>query len=322
MIIAKIGIYNILSSIYNDNKGEVIYMSLQFRNYTKQAGITEDYYKVRAFFVELGYAEFTYTRWDWMATHGYLDKSAVSRIGIWEDNEQIVGVATFDSWLGKAFCLTLPEYAFLKKELLLYAKDNFSKDDEFGVMIADTDLLFQDIAAHLGFIATTQKENDSIFYLDKTSTAYALHEGFHITTMKETYDLFQYSRVLWKGFNHELDGEGEFKFSKEREQQGNEEMLRPNVDLSLKVAVVGPDGNFAAYCGMWYDPEAGYAVIEPVATDPDYRKMGLGKAVVLEGIRRVGKLGAKTALVGSSQQFYYSIGLRPFATATMWKQKL
>jgi predicted N-acetyltransferase YhbS len=72
---------------------------------------------------------------------------------------------------------------------------------------------------------------------------------------------------------------------------------------------------------MWYDQEAGFAVIEPVATDPDYRKMGLGKAVVLEGIGRTGELGAKTALVGSSQQFYYSIGLRPFSTATIWSKK-
>lgn len=94
-------------------------------------------------------------------------------------------------------------------------------------------------------------------------------------------------------------------------------MIRPNVDLNLKVAAVAPDGNFAAYCGILYDPEAGYAVIEPVETDPKYRKMGLGKAVVLEGIRRAGKLGAKTALVGSSQQFYYSIGLRPFSTSTI-----
>jgi len=296
-------------------------MSIQFRNYTKQAGITEDYHKVRDFFIRLGYAEFTYTRWDWMATHGYLDKSAVGQIGIWEDDEQIVGVATFDCELGKAFCLTLPEYAFLKKEMLLYAKDSLSKDGKFGVIIADTDLKFQSIAANLGLSATDQKENNAIFYLDKTSTAYDLPEGFHITTMKETFDLYQYLRVLWKGFNHELNGEGEFQFPKEKECLCKEEMIRPNVDLNLKVAAVAPDGNFAAYCGMWYDPEAGYAVIEPVATDPKYRKMGLGKAVVLEGIRRVGELGAKTALVGSSQQFYYSIGLRPFSTATMWRKK-
>jgi GNAT superfamily N-acetyltransferase len=296
-------------------------MAIQFRNYTNQAGITEDYHKVRAFLVKLGYAEYTYARWDWMTTHGWLDKAAVGRIGLWEDAGQIVGIATFDCQLGTSFCLTLPEYKFLKKEMLQYAEANLSKVGEFGIVIADKDVVFQDIAADLGFIASADKENDAVFYLDKTSTDYSLPEGFNITTMKETYDLYKYGQVLWKGFNHELNGEGEFKFSEEDEKDFEEEMLRPNVDLNLKVAVVAPDGNFVSYCGMWYDPEAGYAVIEPVATDPAYRKMGLGKAAVLEGICRVGQLGAKIAFVGSSQQFYYSIGLRPYSTATIWRKK-
>lgn len=296
-------------------------MAIQFRNYTKEAGITDDYFKVRDFFVSLGHSVFTYARWDWMTTHGYLDKNAVGKIGIWEDSNRIIGVATFDLRLGTAYCLTFPEYAFLKKEMLLYAKDNLSKGEEFGIVIPDKDLKFQDAAANLGFMATEKKENDSIFYLDKTSTEYTLPEGFHITTMKETYDLYQYYRVLWKGFNHELKGEGEFAFSEDKEAEGNWSMKRPNVDLNLKIAVVAPDGNFVSYCGMWYDPKAGFAEIEPVATDPDYRKMGLGKAAVLEGIRRVGALGAKTALVGSSQQFYYNIGLRPYSTFTEWRCK-
>lgn len=296
-------------------------MSIQFRKYTDQAGITENYHKVRAFFVRLGYSEYTYARWDWMATHGCLDKSAVGRIGIWEDAGQIVGVATFDCRLGTAYCLALPEYSFLKKEMLIYAKENLSRDGNFGIVISDVDTYFMDTAAGLGFYATTGKENDSVFFLDKTPVNYLLPEGFQITDMKETYDLYQYRRVLWKGFNHELNGEGKFSFSKQNEQDAALEMLRPNADLSLKVAVVAPDGNFVSYCGMWYDREVGFAVIEPVATDPDYRKMGMGKAAVLEGIRRVGELGAQIALVGSSQQFYYSIGLRPFRTATIWREK-
>lgn len=296
-------------------------MAIHFRNYTKQAGITDDYYKVRAFLVRLGYSEFTYARWDWMATHGYLDKTSVGKIGLWEVNNDIVGLATFDCQMGIAYCLTLPEYVSLKKEMLIYSMENLSKNEKFGITISDTDFKFQDIAAQLGYVATESKECDAAFYYDKTSTEYELPEGFRITTMKETYDLYQYRRVLWKGFNHELNGEGEFFFSKEDEQEAKEEMLRPNVDLNLKVAVIAPDGNFVSYCGMWYDPEAGYAVIEPVATDPAYRRMGLGKAAVLEGIRRARVLGAKLAFVGSSQQFYYSIGLRPYATATIWEKK-
>lgn len=296
-------------------------MPIQFRNYTSQPGITEDYHKVREFFVNLGHSEFTYVRWDWMATHSYLDQAAVGRIGIWEDDGRIVGTATFDTQLGNAYCPALPGYAFLKKEMLLYSKENLRKDGEFGIVISDSDTEFQDTASDLGFIATTEKECDAIFYPDKTSMAYKLPEGFKITTMEETYDLYQYRRVLWKGFNHELNGEGELSFSKETELEANREMMRPNVDLSLKVAVVAPDGNFVSYCGMWYEPKTGFAVIEPVATDPGYRKLGLGKAAVLEGIRRVAGLGAKTVLVGSSQQFYYSIGMRPFSAATVWRER-
>jgi ribosomal protein S18 acetylase RimI-like enzyme len=256
-----------------------------------------------------------------MTTHGWLDQSAVGKIGIWEDEEKIVGVVTFDCQLGEAFCLTFQEYKNLKEEMLCYAKENLSKEGKFAIVISDSDTEFQNIAAKLGFVATPQKENDAIFYLDQTAMEYELPEGFRITTMKKNYDLYQYGRVLWKGFNHELNGEGEFNPSEEDRKKGEIEMIRPNVDLNLKVAVVAPDGNFVSYCGMWYDKQAGYAVIEPVATDPDYRKRGLGKAAVLEGIRQVGEQGAKIALVGSSQQFYYSIGLRPFATATLWKEK-
>lgn len=45
-------------------------------------------------------------------------------------------------------------------------------------------------------------------------------------------------------------------------------------------------------------------------------------AHVLEGVKRVGDLGAKVAYVGSSQQFYYSIGLRPYSSTTIWKKRI
>ena len=57
-----------------------------------------------------------------------------------------------------------------------------------------------------------------------------------------------------------------------------------------------------------------------MATVPEYRKMGLGKAAVLEGIKRCGELGAKQAVVATSQQFYCNIGFYPIHTDTWWEQ--
>ncbi len=93
------------------------------------------------------------------------------------------------------------------------------------------------------------------------------------------------------------------------------------INPELMMAVVSPEGNYVAHCGMWYRPDDSYCYVEPVATDPEYRKMGLGKAVVLEAIRRCGRLGAKQAVVASRQQFYYNIGFTPIYTATWWEPK-
>ncbi len=70
---------------------------------------------------------------------------------------------------------------------------------------------------------------------------------------------------------------------------------------------------------MWYIPGSEYAYVEPVFTLPEYRRRGLGKAAVLEGLKRCSKLGAKYAIVLSSQQFYYSIGFYPIQNETWWQ---
>ena len=293
-------------------------MAVKQRCYTNEAGITDDYFKVRDFFVALGYAEFTYGRWDWMVTHSYLDKGAIGRIGIWEENNRVVGIATYDTTIGSSYCLTLSDYTYLKKDLALYAREHLTIEAKWGIMISDSDHHFQDVAASLGLVASQNKESDAIFSPDRTSTDYLLPPGFRVTSMQEEFDAYQYRLVLWKGFNHELKGEGELVFNEEVKKSVDQEMLRPNLDLDLKIAIVSPDGNFVSYCGMWYEPETGFALVEPVATVPEYRRKGLGRAAVYEGIKRVSKRGAKRILVGSSQQFYYSIGFRPYATASEW----
>ncbi|MCL1983540.1 MAG: hypothetical protein FWG53_10725 [Clostridiales bacterium] len=63
-----------------------------------------------------------------MITHGYLDKSGLPHIGLWEENGEIVAVATYDCGLGKAFLLISESHRHLGEEMLLYAKDALAKD--------------------------------------------------------------------------------------------------------------------------------------------------------------------------------------------------
>ncbi|MDR0929167.1 MAG: GNAT family N-acetyltransferase [Oscillospiraceae bacterium] len=293
-------------------------MSATFRHYTPEPLFGGDYAKVRDFLIELDSHNYHFGRWDWMITHGWLDSSGLPKIGMWECGDRLVGLATYDCQLGKAYLLTLPGYESIKEDMLVYAADNLIKDGKFGVLILDGDQPMQDIAANHGYYPTQDKECDAVIPIG-SDLSYTLPEGFRITSLKDTFDIDRYGRVLWKGFNHELNGEG--PFVPKDEKNGKAGFIRPNVNLDLKIAVVAPNGDFVSYCGMWQDKRSKSALVEPVATDPDYRNMGLGKAAVLEAVKRCFDLGAERAFVGSTQQFYYSIGFRPYRTSTWWAKK-
>lgn len=256
-----------------------------------------------------------------MITHSYLDHTGLDKIRLWEDKGRLVAIATFDTRLGTAYCLTFPEYAYLKCEMLAYAENHLATAEGFNVVIPNHDSEFQKIAHDLGYVATRDAEHDAVFYLSHANLAYTLPEGFRIVSMNERYDPYEYRHVLWKGFNHELNGEGSFSFTDEDRKGVDFEMNRDNIDLSLKLAVVNPEGHFVSYCGLWFDNEVDFALIEPLATDPDFRGRGLAKAVVLEGVLRVKEQGATRVFVGSNQEFYYRIGMFPYRESAIWKKR-
>jgi predicted N-acetyltransferase YhbS len=69
---------------------------------------------------------------------------------------------------------------------------------------------------------------------------------------------------------------------------------------------------------MFYEPMNRFAYVEPVATDPAYRRLGLGKAAVLEGIRRCAELDATVAYVGNDLPIYRSVGFQKIYVSECW----
>lgn len=294
-------------------------MPVQFRSYTNQPFFTDDYLRVREFLIRLNrevltQTGFTWGRWEWMITHGMLDRTALGRIGLWEDDGTIVALATYESELGDSYFMTAQGYEHLKPAMLEYARKSLSRDGRLRVMIDNGDRELQRIARRANFVPTCYKEEDAILDIDGGLT-YRLPEGFAVTSMAEGWDFHKYNRCMWRGFNHEGEPDESEAAIAERRQMLSSPTIRPE----LVVAVTAPDGEYVSHCGMWYNPGDTYALVEPVATVPRYRRMGLGRAAVLEACIRCGRLGAREALVGSSQQFYYSIGFAPAGTGTWWE---
>lgn len=298
-------------------------MAVKFRNYGKEKGFSEDYMKVWNFLNSLPHNDvhplnYSDVRWEWCRVLSFFDKESQYRTGIWEDDEAIVGMVTYETQLGEVFLNLKEGYEQLLEEMFDYAT-TLRKDGKVKICIPDTERELQMIAAGKGFVASQDRETDSILDIESTDLSYTLPEGYSITTMEETYDLEQYATVMWYGFNH--GSEGPVPLTEKDLENRAYSISGPHCDKSLKIAVMNPEGKFVSYAGFWYNENQDYCTIEPCATHEDYRRMGLGKAAIYEGIKRCAQRGAKRCVVGSSQQFYFRIGFAPYHIRTYWTEK-
>jgi GNAT superfamily N-acetyltransferase len=86
----------------------------------------------------------------------------------------------------------------------------------------------------------------------------------------------------------------------------------------LHVLVEAPDGTMAASTVMWLDEANKTAEFEPVGTHPGYRRLGLGRAMLLHGMQLARAAGATQMTVAclgapghpKARGLYYSVGFR------------
>lgn len=287
-------------------------MTVIFRNYKGR----EDFFKVSDFLKDTyipggKYPNWLQPRWDYMHSHPGLDADNLHRIGIWEDDGKIVALATYELYLGEAYFSLHPDYTYLKREMLDYAEQNFytvleNGNKELAAFINDFDEELEALVSERGYkkLEGTRPPHFGIsqYVIPKLFPEITLPEGYKLKSLADDNDLYKINKVLWRGFNHEGEPPAE-GIEWRRQMQSS-----PNFRKDLTIVVEAPNGDFASFCGMWYEPQNKIAYVEPVATDPTYRRMGLGTAVVLEGIRRCGECGATVAFVETDKQFYLDMG--------------
>jgi len=295
-------------------------VSVKIRSYTDKPGYTDDFMKVCELLLRINNDKvitpnYLWARWVWQFGP-YMSMENLSHIGIAEDDGVIVGLATYEGDIGEAYFCIDDAYSHIKPLLVDYAMQNLSNNGKLKLSLPDGDLSYQHLALQKGFIPTTEKSSVAMIDIDHHS--YTLPDGFSIISFAdERFDIERYYNAIWRGFNNQRQrNDKEIESMKKREG-----FDAPYLDLNLRILVVAPNGDYAAHCGMWCIADSKYAYVEPVFTLPEYRKMGLGKAAVLEGVNRCGKLGAKQAYVLSSQQFYYRIGFYPIQNETWWVMK-
>jgi predicted N-acetyltransferase YhbS len=183
--------------------------------------------------------------------------------------------------------------------------------------IHDRDSAFAALARSRGYHRAPAYDRPiSQFIIPDAFPEITVPDGYHLKSLQEDNDMHKIDRVLWRGFDHEGESPPENVAGRKKVQSA------PSFRKDLNIVVEAPDGHFVSYSGTWYAATNRYAYVEPVATDPDYRRRGLGRAAVLEGIRRCAELGATVAYVGSDLPFYLAIGFEKIYTSQCWTRCL
>jgi mycothiol synthase len=107
-------------------------------------------------------------------------------------------------------------------------------------------------------------------------------------------------------------------------------MRTPGFHIDHELVVVAPDGRFAAFLIYWVDPISKSGLFEPVGCHKDFQRLGLTRALMYEGMRRMISHGMSMAIVlhepeqenPASVALYRSIGFSLRYTITNYRKHI
>ncbi|WP_243151894.1 GNAT family N-acetyltransferase [Clostridium senegalense] len=249
-----------------------------------------------------------------MFFHPEFNSNLIDKIGLWFCDEELVGMATYDHYFGEAFFATKLGFEELEKDILEYTIATFSDENGLGIAVNDTDTRTLNLLHSYGFLKNEQTETILEITLEDVSLDFITPKGITLKNLDIKKDLYKHHNVLWKGFNHE----GHLPIDEATTNRQKIMLLASNLNPLLHIAAENKDGEYVAYCGLWYNQKTDYAYVEPVCTIPEYRGEGVGKAVVLEALKKCFSLGAKKAYVISDIYFYKSLGFHKHSHYTFY----
>jgi ribosomal protein S18 acetylase RimI-like enzyme len=237
-----------------------------------------------------------------------LNAQAERDVWLWEHKGELVGCVmqkdlfvdfTIAPWLAQRKQKDLLETMLAHAEH--HTRTHINPQGKLSTTVPKTARLFLETVQACGY----QREGEVFYSFERSLTdipAIQLPQGF-VVRHPEPHELearVELHRAVWQPPRMTLQIHQTVRAAP---------IYRPDLDL----VVVSPQGEFVAYCIVWFDPNTKTGEFEPVGTHPDWRRKGLGKAVLLEGFRRLKELGAEKALVSffaDNLEYYQSVGFK------------
>lgn len=214
-------------------------------------------------------------------------------VKIWEEIDEsnesldpkIVAVAVLNG--SPDSCLNIhPDYEYLTPEVILEMEkerggipSTDDSDARIVFVVEADDRRRTEVLQNLGYEDLGICEHNRIRPLNSPIPDYGLPDGYSVRQVVLPEEYEKYRQVLGSVFSHC----GRYMTKAAVKKYSEASFWHEDLDL----VAVAPDGSFAAFTTVRVDPASRIAEFEPVGTHPDHRKLGLAKAVILEGLTRL-----------------------------------
>jgi ribosomal protein S18 acetylase RimI-like enzyme len=288
-----------------------------------------DYWRVRAFLRDLlvrnglHLSMWHVSRWDYWRWHVLLNcepQPMEKVVMLWEADGAIAAVLNPDN-PGDAFVQVDPRHRSpaLERELLAAAEERLPSavDGHLDVWVPASDAAWCELLETAGYHPTENVEHVRAASLAALS-ATPPPPGYRIRPVADE-DFPARGDLSLRVFHPVPDGGTAITLDEYRNIQ-RAPLYRRDLDLVAET----DEGELAGFAGIWFDDVTRTAQVEPMGVDAPHRGRGVGRALLLEAMRRAARLGAVTAYVGSyagpAQGLYASAGMGIIERLVAWRR--
>ncbi len=226
---------------------------------------------------------------------------------LWEVDGQLIAFMMPDGVPDEAHLMVHPAYRTLEleEEMLSVAEQRLAQDKPDGshslvIWAPAQDSLRQGILTGHGYLRKGLPEMLWRHRLDASIPEAPPPPGYTIRALGDGLELLERCYASGLAFH-----QGDTKIALDNRDDPtwyrniqNAPLYRRDLDL----VAVAADGSIAAFCTIWFDDVTRSACFEPVGVVPAHQRRGLGRVLMVEGLRRLQKLSALTAFVSGYSQ--------------------
>lgn len=244
-------------------------------------------------------------------------------IDLWETADGQIAAVLNPETKNEAYFQVHPAFRTpeLEAEMLAVAEERLGKTAEAGhnkltVWAPAGDVLRQTLFARNGYSRVEWAEAHRYRPINGPVAPAPLPPGYSLRALAED-ELPARSWLSWIVFHPDEPDEKYEGWEWYRNVQ-----LAALYRRDLDLVAVAPEGELAAFCTVWFDDVTRTGAFEPVGTSPAHQRRGLGKAILAEGLRRLQRLGANWATVGSytvgAGALYEAAGFTNYDLSELW----